>query len=116
MVILFNVIFFLLQKPHHMEIEKMTAQWKAEKAFVAQLRLNSEEAQRLVVQTQRCLAGLSTHADAITTQMNNAESALKATEDSLRLFIDLHKKDPILVSLSGDHCIVYTLNAFLINL
>lgn len=87
-------------KPYNVEVEKMKMQYTSEKAFVAQLTINSEQAGQLVKQAEQQLAKLRSHADIAKKQLQQAEEARKATEDSLRLFIDLRPEDPLMVALA----------------
>jgi hypothetical protein len=88
------------QKPHNAEFEKMKIQWATERDFLIQLRENSKQATDLVTQTAKQLEQLRRHADNAATGLQHAESALKATEDSLRLFIDLHPDDPMMTAFA----------------
>lgn len=81
----------------------MKIQYNSEKAFVAQLTINSEQATQLVTQAEQQLAKLRSHADIARKQLQQAEGAWKATEDSLRLFIDLRPEDPMMLALAGKY-------------
>lgn len=88
------------QKPYNLVVEKMKVQYTSEKAFIANLKMNSEQANLLVTQTMQHLAQLRRHADTVATQLQQAEKSLTATEDSLRLFVDLHPEDPMMIALA----------------
>jgi hypothetical protein len=79
----------------------MKAQWISEQAFVTQLQVTWVQAEELVEQAKEHLARLRSHADIVTNQLHQAKTSLNATEDSLRLFVDLHPQDPGMIALAG---------------
>jgi hypothetical protein len=84
-------------------METMKVQWTSEQAFVAQLKLNAEQAEQLLTQTTNQVHILQNHMHTAVSQLQQAEGALKATEDSLRLFIDLHPDDPSMIAMAGEN-------------
>lgn len=88
------------QKPHNSEFEKMKVQWVTEREFLIQVKENSKQATDLVTQAEKQLEQWKRHAEVAASNMQHAESALKATEDSLRLFVDLHPDDPTMAAFA----------------
>jgi len=74
----------------------MKVQWATERDFLIQVKENSKLADDLVTQAMKQLEQLRRHADTAASNLKHAEDALKASEDSLRLFVDLHPDDPMM--------------------
>lgn len=88
------------QKSYNVEFEKMKSQWAQEQDIVNQLRLNADESLGLVRQAEVQLENLRKHAETANNDFMRARETLKVTEDTLRLFVDLHPEDSAMVSLA----------------
>ena len=73
---------------------------------MSQLRENSEQANHLVMQAMNQLNLLRNHADMAASRFQQAEGDMKASEDTLRLFIDLHPDDPRIKEVSGKSIVI----------
>lgn len=73
---------------------------------MSQLRENSEQANHLVMQAMNQLNLLRNHADMAASRFQQAEGDMKASEDTLRLFIDLHPDDPRMKEVSGKSIVI----------